>query len=360
MRMLCALLLLLATGAAAQGEANLPWIKVSADQRGFVQAPQGGSFRPHGFNYDRDDAGRLLEDYWIDEWETVAADFREMKELGANVVRVHLQFGRFMETIDRPQEESLAQLEKLIRHADALGLYLNVTGLGCYHKADVPAWYDALDEAERWRAQANFWRAVAKVCQDHPAVFCYNLMNEPVVAGGKRAAGEWLGPSFAGKHFVQFITLDAAGRPRPEVAEAWIGHLVEAIREVDDRHLITVGLVHWSLDRPGLTSGFVPDKCCAKLDFIAVHLYPEKGKVDQALKTLDGFRVGKPVVVEETFPLKCSLEEMDEFMAIGDELVAGWISFYWGKSPEELAKSDKLGDIILKDWLARFQKRAPR
>jgi len=34
-----------------------------------------------------------------------------------------------------------------------------------------------------------------------------------------------------------------------------------------------VGLVDWSLDRPGLTSGFVPEKIAADLDFLCVHLY---------------------------------------------------------------------------------------
>ena len=46
----------------------------------------------------------------------------------------------------------------------------------------------------------------------------------------------------------------------------------------------------WSLDRPGLTSGFVPEKVADDLDFVSVHLYPEKGKVDEALKTLAGLR----------------------------------------------------------------------
>ena len=34
-----------------------------------------------GVNYDHDDAGRLLEDYWADEWPTVVEDFREIKAL---------------------------------------------------------------------------------------------------------------------------------------------------------------------------------------------------------------------------------------------------------------------------------------
>ena len=39
-----------------------------------------------------------------------------------------------------------------------------------------------------------------------------------------------------------------------------VQRLTRAIREKDKRHLLTVGLVDWSLDRPGLTSGFVPSK----------------------------------------------------------------------------------------------------
>src|SRR5262245_27848576 len=89
------------------------------------------------------------------------------------------------------------------------------------------------------------------------------------------------------------------------------GEPAVAIREKDKRHLITVGLVDWSLDRKGLTSGFVPGKVADDLDFVSVHLYPKSGKLDEAARTLKGFSVGKPVVVEETFPLKCSPEELD-------------------------------------------------
>jgi len=78
-------------------------------------------------------------------------------------------------------------------------------------------------------------------------------MNEQVVPGGK--GKDWLGPPFAGKHFVQFITLDQADRPRPDIARQWIHHLAAAIREKDKRHLITVGLVDWSLDWPGGSNG---------------------------------------------------------------------------------------------------------
>lgn len=334
-------------------------IAVSEDQRGFALSSDR-PFVPLGFNYDHDEQGRLIEDYWLTEWPKVEADFAEMRELGANVVRVHLQFGKFMDGPGMANVESLDQLSRLVELAETTGLYLDLTGLGCYHKQDVPAWYDALSEPERWQVQTEFWQAVAKRCAASPAIFCYDLMNEPVVPGGKREAGDWLGPAFAGKHFVQFITLDQKDRARSDVARAWIEQLVSAIREVDDRHLVTVGLVDWSLDRPGLTSGFVPRKVTQSLDFVCVHLYPDANNLAEASKTLAGFAIGKPVVVEETFPLRCTPAELDQFIEGSQHLAAGWISFYWGKPPSELKQSGELVDAILLQWLERFPKRAER
>jgi len=347
-------------GPTVENRANLPRVCVALDRSGFALEPAGEVSRPWGVNYDHDDAGRLIEDYWIDEWSKVEEDFAQMKKLGANVVRIHLQFGRFMLSPKHPNHEALAQLGKLLAMAEREKLYLDLTGLGCYHKADVPAWYDALDEEGRWDAQARFWITVAEQCRVSPAVFCFDLMNEPVVPGGKRKPGDWLGPPFGGKHFVQFITLDQRDRPRPEVARRWIAKLVAAIRSVDSRHLITVGLVDWSLDRPGLSSGFVPKEIAPELDFLAVHIYPEKGRVDAALETLRGFAVGKPVIVEETFPLKCSGAELDEFMDRAGLLAAGWLSFYWGKPPMELREPRTLVDALTLDWLTRFKGRSAR
>jgi len=183
-------------------------------------------------------------------------------------------------------------------------------------------------------------------------------MNEPVVPGGRSKEGNWLGPPFGGKHYVQFISLDQKDRPRPQIARRWIRHLTTAIRKQDERHLITVGLVDWSLDRPGLTSGFVPEKVAVDLDFVSVHLYPEKEKVEEALKTLAGFAVGKPVLIEEMFPLKCSQAELETFIDKSAEHATGWVGFYWGQTPEELRKSKAVPDAITLGWLEFFEKKA--
>ena len=339
--------------------ADQEWIKVSADRTGFTLERSGRPFTPWGFNYDHDESGRLLEDYWENEWPKVEADFHEMKELGANVIRVHPQLGKFLDASDRPNRKSLDRLGQLLALAEKEGLYLDLTGLGCYHKKDVPVWYDSLSETSRWAAQATFWSAIAEKCRDSPAVFCYDLMNEPVVPGGRSTSGDWLGPAFGGKHFVQFVTLDQANRPRPEIARKWIKTLSEAIRKQDQRHLITVGLVDWSLDRPGLSSGFVPSKIADSLDFLCVHLYPEAGKLAEAITTLKGFSVGKPVVIEETFPLKCTAEEFARFLGESRGPASGWIGFYWGKNLDELRVSKTIPDALMAGWLDIFRKGPP-
>ena len=105
------------------------------------------------------------------EWETVRSDFQEIKELGANLVRVHLQLGKFMVAADTPNTKSLAKLSDLLGLAEELGLYLDITGLGCYHKRDTPPWYDALAEGERWKVQASFGRLSPGPAVNHPRFF---------------------------------------------------------------------------------------------------------------------------------------------------------------------------------------------
>lgn len=332
----------------------LELIRPSKDGTHFVGAVSGKRFVVWGVNYDHDDAGRLLEDYWEKEWATVEEDFGEIKALGANAVRVHLQLGKFMDAADRPNAASLARLGKLVRLAEATGLYLDVTGLGCYHKKDVPAWYDRLDEAGRWEVQERFWRAVAGVCKDSPAIFCYDLMNEPVLAGGKKET-EWLTGELGGKFYVQRITLDLAGRTREEVARQWVKKLTAAIRKVDDRHMITVGVIPWAHVFKGAKPLFYAPGVGDPLDFVSVHFYPKKGDVAGSLAALKVYEVGKPLVVEEIFPLGCSVEEAGAFIDGSRKFCDGWISFYWGKTIEENRKAGDIKGALIAQWLQYFR-----
>lgn len=346
-----------ATGASAcvSTPPTLERIEVSADGTHLIEAGSGEPFVVWGVNYDHDDAGRLIEDYWHDEWDTVVEDFGEIRALGANVVRIHLQLGRFMKSPTEVAESELVQLGHLLRLAEVNDLRLDLTGLGCYHARDVPPWYDRLSEVERWAVQSRFWEAVAAVCRSSSALFCYDLMNEPILPGATPET-DWLAGEFAGKHFVQRIALDLAGRSREQVAQAWVERLVGAIRRHDPHHLITVGVIPWALTFPGAKPIFYAPSLAAHLDFVAIHLYPASGQLDAALTALRVYAVGKPLVVEETFPLRCSPDELVEFMERAAPVVAGWMSFYWGKPAAVLELEDSLTSRLVAAWLRRFER----
>jgi hypothetical protein len=337
----------------------LELIRIGQDGRSFAREKTGAPFVAWGFNYDRDASGRLLEDYWNAEWSTVEGDFREMRELGANVVRVHLQLGKFMSSAREANTNSLARLARLVGLAEQNGLYLDVTGLGCYDKGHVPAWYDSLNEAERWGVQARFWSAVAETCAGRPAVFCYDLMNEPILPGEKPET-DWLAGELGGKYYVQRIALNLAGRTQEQVAKAWVDQLVAAVRERDRRHLVTVGEIPWAMVFPGAKSLFHSKGVGEALDFVSVHFYPERNQVNKAVEALSAYAVEKPVVIGEMFPLKCTLEELDAFVTRSRPLTAGWIGFYWGKTIQEYRRGDaSVSDLITREWLEYFQQKAP-
>lgn len=118
MRYFTTILLLLVIGHPAHAD-EIEWIKVSDDKRSFVFENSGKAFIPWGFNYDHQEgSGKLIEDYWDKEWATIEEDFKEMQNLGANVVRIHLQFGSFMKAADRPNQHSLEQLGRLVKLAE--------------------------------------------------------------------------------------------------------------------------------------------------------------------------------------------------------------------------------------------------
>jgi hypothetical protein len=333
---------------------SLPWIQVAADQPHFTRNDPGEKFVLKGFNYDHDAEGRLIEDYWVEQWPTVVADFSEMKQLGANVVRVHLQVGKFMESTTATNEANLRQLQQLVKLCEDLGIYLDLTGLGCYHKADIPAWYAELGEAERWEVQARFWQAIAKAVVDSPAVFCFDLMNEPILPG-TTVETDWLAGELGGKFFVQRLALQQNGRTREEIAKAWVHKMCAAIREIDQRHLITVGVIPWAQVFQGAKPIFYAPQVGKPLDFVSVHFYPKKDQIAETIAALKVYELGKPLVVEELFPLNCSLEEAEEFVRQSQSFVDGYLSFYWGKSIAEYESSPELSAKIIAAWLRKFQ-----
>jgi len=306
-------------------------------------------FTPWGFNYNESTLG-LLEDKWDKEssWKVIENDFQEMRELGANVVRIHLQFAKFMDSPSQANRTSLQRLSRLVSIAEAKGLYLNITGLGAYRKADTPSWYNNLNEGERWAAQTVFWKSIAAQVGDSPSIFCYDLMNEPVVANAK--TDDWLpGDGIGGYHFVQNISIDRAGRNTVSIMRSWMLTMTDAIRQEDASTPITVGFLP-----------FAGYKAYAQdLDFISVHVYPKRGDLQSSIDLIDNLQTPKPLLIEETFNLHADVNDLEKFILATRAKTSGVIGFYWGETISELNNSLSIRDALMKNFLIMFVKLNP-
>ena len=114
-----------------------------------------------------------------------------------------------------------------------------------------------------------------------------------------------------------------------------------AIRKHDPRHLITVGAIPWAMTWPNAKPLFYSKEVSKNLDFVSLHFYPKKGEVGQALKALAVYDIGKPIVIEEMFPLSCPVADLDQFIDGSKPLAVGWIGFYWGKTIAEYKQDER-------------------
>lgn len=331
-----------------------PPLPITVKNHQFYLAHSSEPFFPVGFNYDHDEHYRLLEDYWHEDWEKVVCDFSAMRTHGANTVRIHLQAGRFLASCTSFYEKELQQLDRLIALAASRSLRLHLVGLGCYHRRQVPEWYETLDETARWKTQTFFWQTLAaRYCGNH-TIFCFDLMNEPLVPARCRRDRGWLGNDYHGNHFTQYIALDGTHASRTDIAKRWISTLVSAIRAQDPQRLITIGLVDWSLEHSKPSSGFVPHEVAPLLDFVCLHIYPETAGVDSAVSTVRQFCLGKPLLIDETFPLKCSIHEFDEFLTAIRPFVNGFLGFYTDQVAEPFTPHHSIRNRAMLEWLGIF------
>lgn len=330
--------------------ANLESVRIAPDHQGFILDPSGDRFVPWGHNYGSVD---LLERLAQDP-ARVEREFTEMKAAGTTVARIHPEMPRILTGPDTADPRALDQLRMLLKIAEKSGIHLQITGLACYQIKDRMAWYDALNDQDRWQTQAFFWETIARTCADSPAVFAYDLVNEPA-AVGKRSEGWYLG-RMGEVEFCQRLSLDPGKRNGEDIFREWTKLMVDSIRQHDQTHLITMGMLPF----PGAyqaTADF--------LDFVSPHLYPKAGKVDDELKLLKKFDWGKLIVIGETFPLSCGVDDERDFLLRSRESAHGWIGHWPDESPSELAEMKQAGTATLQNaiwlsWVELFQEIGPR
>lgn len=333
-------------GALAQVQS----VRLSPDKKSFVLHPSGQPYVPWGHNYASVDIMDRLEK----EPARVEREFAEMKAAGTTVARIHPEMPAFFTGPNQFSPRALDQLKKLLQIAERSNIHLKITGLACYKINNRIAWYDALDEQARWKTQELFWAKIAETCKDSPAVFAYDLVNEPA-AVGKRADGWYMG-KMGDVEFCQRVSLDPGQRKADVIFREWTGRMVAAIRKHDKDHLVTLGMLPF----PGAYK-----TAAEHLDFVSPHLYPKTGKVEEEIKLLKQFDYGKPIVIGETFPLSCGVEDERAFLLKSRGVAVGWIGHWPDKSPTELAELKKAGKIDIPQsmwlgWVELFKELGPQ
>jgi len=298
--------------------------KIVIDNGQFKDA-NGEVFFPWGFNYTNPVDVGLIEDDWSNDvtWDIIKSDFEEMRVLGANVVRIHLQYHRFMDDASSTNTVALDRLSDLVEMAESSGLYLDITGLAAYRKGDQPNFYTMMTDEERWATQKIFWQSIAAEVGDSPAVFAFNLMNEPVVSvscDDMNPDCEWTpGEESGGFHFVQNITR-TPGNNFTTTIKAWIAEMTEGIRTEDSETLITTGFLDL-----GSYASFADD-----LDYLSPHIYPRSGELQTSIDRLEANQSAVPIVIEEIYNLNCNVTELGEFLVSIDGNYNGFMGHYFG------------------------------
>ena len=289
----------------------------------------------------------------VNDPERVEREFGEMKAAGTTVARVHPEMFHILTGPGQSEAQALDRLERLLQIAETSGIRLKITGLACYKISERMDWYDAMEEQERWRTQAFFWETIARTCAKSPAVFAYDLVNEPG-AVGKRADGWYLG-RMGEVEFCQRLSLDAGDRSGDDIFREWTKRMVSAIRKHDKKHLITMGMLPF----PSANKA-----AAEQLDFVSPHLYPKAGEVDEEIKLLEKFDWGKPIVIGETFPLRCGVDDERDFLLKSRSIAHGWIGHWPDESPAQLAKLEETGEATIHgaiwlSWVNLFKELGP-
>jgi hypothetical protein len=324
------LALVLGSASPAQGQrrASDPPIGLpEVHRQGGDLVADGQRFRVWGFNYGLGPRYPILA-YFDHPTErrlqSVVADMRKARSLGANTLRVYLEIRAFMKGPHQSNPRALAALGALLDKAEQLHVYLDLTGNLVWRAP--PTWYDALPEQARWAVQARFWQAVARTAHRSPAVLVYELTSEPVIAD----AEDWYCGAMDGFTFIQRIVRETSGRDGAQLARRWIRLLTRSIRRHDRRHLVGLGLLPFG-------GPFGAANIADLLDILLLHEYPKEGKETEAIALVRDFAAeGKPVVLGETAPLLGTRDTWRAFLSGSHKFLDGYLFFFDGRAPGEI------------------------
>lgn len=305
----------------------MEYIQPTLDGQYFEQRNSGQPFVPFGCNYFDPLTGWAPKIWQRYDHERVSRHFAQMQSLGVNIVRMFLTIQSFMNADGTIKEEGWEKAARVIETARSHGIRVEFCGPD--HWEGFPDWARPMFEEdpnayflndEFVGCLTSFWSELARRLQANTAYFSYDLLNEPWL--------KWDGPLIRklwgqavpkedysclnGSANVQFLEF------REALVEKWVRKLVQAIREADTQHMITIGFHQLSMPHdPHLQytlPAFHAKKLTPLLDYAALHWYPYSEEehvqprtmfaplernIDMIRNSLLNARCGKPQMIEE-------------------------------------------------------------
>lgn len=408
-RLLAIILLFLSLKAYSE---NLTKISVAKGKTYFIKAQTNELFFPYGVNFDHNRDYILLEDFWTDK-EYINTVFKDIKQMGFNIVRIHLQQFKLQISKEIIDNQVLNKITEVVDIAKKYNLYIDLTGLGRYN-GKIPDWYKDLTDNERNEVDRSYWETLAIHLKNNSSIFCFNIQNEPTINSSDNQG--YVGPPFKDgyhyinrlyqniaeewnkylkekyntkqkfkvswvkykyKNFKDFsitkISTPEADASKSELKEfrifkdnmavLWLKQIYRTIKKADNSRLVTIGLSNLNFKLSKQYASFSPEIVYPYVDFISIHTFPReiskfpyKDNSGSITKMVKAAYIGKPLVIEEFYPLVPLNKLYPNFIFPINKYVSGWISYYWGTPIEALKGSSEISDNITGTWLEYFSK----
>lgn len=345
--------LFLLSGMARAGE--VPFVEL--DPSNPLNFREQGARRPIvmvGVNYFDHETGWAPKLWQKFDEGRVQQQLRMLKEQGFNSIRVFLTYESFHREAGKIDPEGEAKFRKLLAMCRELGIYVMPSGPD--HWEGTPDWRkkgDRFADETLLKADEAWWTAFAERFKDEPALWAYDLYNEPMIGWDSPAMkarwNEWLNREYGSVERIAAAwkrpanevgtTGDIAVPPpqaalndgrlydyqrfREFIADEWTRRMAEAIRSADKRHLITVGNIQWAapimIGEVKHYAGFNPRSNARYVDFTTIHFYP----IDQPrpCDSPEGLMVNRVY-----------LEAVLHLCSVGKPLLLGEFNWYGGNT----------------------------
>jgi len=289
--------------------AEMPFIEIDPGSKtAFRERGTGRPVVMVGVNYFDHETGWAPKLWQKFDEARVRRQLQMLHEQGFNSIRVFLTYQSFHAEPGRVHPEGEAKFRKLLRMCREFGIYVMPTGPD--HWEGTPPWRkgDRFADETLLTADEAWWKDFAGRFKDEPALWAYDLYNEPMIGwdspGMKAKWNDWLKREYGSVEEIAEAwkrPADQVGRageipvPPPQaarndgrlydyqrfrefIADEWTRRMADAIRSVDRNHLVTVGYIQWAapvlIGEVKHYAGFNPRSNARYVDFTTIHFYP--------------------------------------------------------------------------------------